>query len=221
LASKAPDSGLGVLVLLGDLLHFDGPDPVTPAHRHPLDSAGRQRTMLRVVVRAVRRVVQHLLTKHERVLIVVVEGNHDTAGTPWLQEILQTHYEDDPRVEVSDNDLPYYAFRFGVNFLGFHHGHKRQKQKLPALFAAMFRALWGQTTKGYIHTGHYHELDEKEHPGTKVMQHPTLAAPDSHALRGGWISEREMSAIHYHADFGQVGRDVVTPEMLSDQREAA
>lgn len=215
LAAKSPDSEEAVLALLGDLLHFDGPDPVTPTHKHPLNAAGTQRSMVRVVVRSIRRVVQHLLAKHARVRIVVVEGNHDMAGTPWLQEILLTHYESDPRVTVSDNDLPFFAMRFGCNFLGFHHGHKKGKEKLPILFAAMFRAIWGQTTKGYIHCGHYHEADEKEHPGVKVIQHPTLQAPGNHSLRGGWISEREMSAIHYHAAFGQVGRDIVTPEMLA------
>lgn len=214
LAAKSPDSETAVLVLLGDLLHFDGPDPVTPSHKHPLDAAGRQRTMIRVVVRSIRRVVAHLLAKHSRLMIVVVEGNHDMAGTPWLQEILLTHYETDPRVEISDNDLPYFAWQFGCNFLGFHHGHKKAKERLPGLFAAMFRAIWGATTKGYIHCGHYHEVDEKEFPGVRVIQHPTISAPGSHALRGGWISEREMTALHYHARFGLRGRDTVTPEML-------
>lgn len=215
LSAKAPPSGRAILALLGDLLHFDGPDPVTPTHRHPLDSAGRQKTMIRTVVRSLRRVVQILLTKHALVDIVVMEGNHDLGGTPWLQELLTAIYENEPRVNVSQNELPFYAMAFGVNFIGFHHGHKRQKQKLPALFSSMFRELWGQTRKGYIHTGHYHEADEKEYPGTRVIQHPTLAAPDSHALRGGWMSEREMAAIHYHIKYGQAGRDFVTPEMLA------
>lgn len=214
LAVQSPDSETAVLALLGDLLHYDGPDPVTPTSRHPVHPDGSQRRMVRSTVRAIRRVVQHLLTKHARVKIVVMEGNHDLAGTPWLQEILLTHYEGNPRVEVSDNTTPFYAMTFGVNFLGFHHGHRKKKEALPILFAAMFRTLWGLTKKGYIHTGHFHQLDEKEHPGVRVMQHSTLQAPGHHTLSGGWMSEREMTAIHYHADFGQVGRSTVTPEML-------
>jgi hypothetical protein len=34
------------------------------------------------------------------------------------------------------------------------------------------------------------------------------------AARGGWMSERQCTAITYHADFGQVCRNTVTPEML-------
>jgi hypothetical protein len=220
LVDKAPDSGTAILAFIGDLLHFDGPDPVTPTHRHPLDAAGRQRGMVRVVVRAIRRVVQVILAKHGRLVVVVCEGNHDLAATPWLREILLTHYENEPRVEVLDKDLPYQAVEFGVNFIGFSHGHKRKKESLPALFVAMFREMWGRTKTGIIHTGHYHSADEKDFPGVRLVQHRTMTAPDSHALRGGWFSEREMASFHYHRLFGPQGRDMVTPEMLGARRAA-
>ncbi|MGZ8339159.1 MAG: hypothetical protein ACXW2U_05540 [Telluria sp.] len=48
----------------------------------------------------------------------------------------------------------------------------------------------------------------------KVIQHSTLAPRDAYASRGGWMSERECTAITYHAKFGQVARNTVTPEML-------
>jgi hypothetical protein len=47
-----------------------------------------------------------------------------------------------------------------------------------------------------------------------VVQHPTLAARDAYASRGGWISERQVSAITYHSKFGQVAKITITPEML-------
>lgn len=214
LANKAPASGLGLLCLLGDLAHFDGPDAVTPTHRHPLDAAARQRAMVKVIVRAIRRVIQVMLLKHKQVRVMVVEGNHDLSSTPWLREILLVHYENNPRVEIIDNDLPYQATEFGVNFIGLHHGHKKKKENLPILFAALFREIWGRTKKGIINTGHYHESNEKDHPGVRVVQHSTLAAPDSHSTRGGWVTNREMVTIHYHEKHGPIGRDIVTPEML-------
>lgn len=214
LANKSPDSGTAILALMGDLLHFDGPDPVTPTHRHPLDAAGRQRTVVRTVWRSLRRVIKILLDKHQRVIVVALEGNHDLSSTPWLRELLITHYEDEPRVEVIDKDLPYQAVEFGVNFIGFSHGHKRKKESLPALFVAMFREMWGRTKTGTIHTGHYHSGDEKDFPGIRLVQHRTITAPDSHSLRGGWFSEREMATFYYHRRFGPQGRDMVTPEML-------
>jgi hypothetical protein len=46
------------------------------------------------------------------------------------------------------------------------------------------------------------------------VQHPTLAARDAYAARGGWMAERQVSAITYHEQFGQVSKITVIPEML-------
>jgi len=48
----------------------------------------------------------------------------------------------------------------------------------------------------------------------KVRQHATLAAPDAHAARGGWLSERQAVCETFHADRGKIGEVVVTPEAL-------
>jgi hypothetical protein len=48
-----------------------------------------------------------------------------------------------------------------------------------------------------------------------VIQHPTLAARDAYASRGGWVAERSVSSITYSDKFGQVARNIITPEMLS------
>ena len=100
--------------------------------------------------------------------------------------------------------------------LAFHHGHLSKNHALPLLFAAQYPVIWGATSKRYIHTGHRHHKDEKEHPGVTVVQHPTLAARDAYAARGGWISEREATAMTYHRKYGLVGRTTVTPEMCDD-----
>jgi hypothetical protein len=50
--------------------------------------------------------------------------------------------------------------------------------------------------------------------GVTVVQHPTLAARDAYAARGGWIADRAAQAITYHKRFGQVGRVMVCPEMV-------
>jgi hypothetical protein len=74
--------------------------------------------------------------------------------------------------------------------------------------------MWGSTTKRYIHTGHRHHTHIKEHSGVTVEQHPTLAARDAYAARGGWIAERQVSSITYSDLYGQVAKNTVTPEMI-------
>jgi hypothetical protein len=123
-------------------------------------------------------------------------------------------YENEPRVEVINSPLPYYVYQHGKTMLAWHHGHLKKNDQLPILFASQFAQVWGQTTKRYAHCGHRHHVEEKEHSGMIVIQHPTLTARDAYAARGGWIAERQATAITYHREFGQVARNTVTPEMI-------
>lgn len=207
----SPDSELGIVNQLGDFLHFDSMSPVTPTSGHILDADSRYQKVVEVAVRILRRVVEHALRKHARVQVYMHEGNHDMTGSIWLRVMFAALYESNPRVVVERSPLPYVALQHGKTFLGFHHGHLSKKGSLPLLFAAKFSEMWGATTKRYIHVGHYHSVDEKEHPGVKVQQHPTLAAADAYAARGGWISERQATSITYSKERGEVSRAVFLP----------
>lgn len=209
-----PASKVAVLNQLGDLLHHDGLLPVTPTSGHVLDADGRFTKMVEVAVRVLRRVIDMLLAKHASVHLILAEGNHDIAGSVWLRTMFKALYEKEPRITVDDSALPYYSYRHGETLLAFHHSHLKKNAQLPLLIAAQFASDWGVTRHRYIHTGNLHHRDEKEYTGAVVIQHPTLAARDAYAARGGWHAERAMDAITYHSRFGQVGRVTVSPEML-------
>lgn len=211
----SPKASVGIINQLGDFLHYDGLTAVTPLHGHILDADGRFSKMVAAAIRILRRVVDLALMHHDRVHVVIAEGNHDMASSVWLRHMFKALYENEPRITVNDNELPYYVYEFGSVMLGFHHGHLAKNGSLPLLFAARYPEIWGRTTKRYCHTGHRHHKDEKEHPGITIVQHSTLAAPDAYAARGGWISEREATAMTYHKEFGLVARNTVTPEMIA------
>lgn len=214
MTQAAPKAKLGVVAQLGDFLHADGISPVTPTSGHVLDADGRFTKVVRVAVQTLRRMVDGALRKHERVVVLMAEGNHDISSSIWLRTMFAALYENEPRVEVMDTPLPYYAIQHGQTMLGWHHGHLKKTDQLPLLFAAQFPAIWGKTEKRYVHTGHKHCVEEREHSGITVIQHPTLAARDAYAARGGWIANRKATAITYHQAHGEVGRVTVTPEML-------
>lgn len=215
MVNASPASRVGFVNQLGDFLHYDSAvAPVTPQHGHILDSDGRFSKMVTTAVRVLRRVIDLALAKHEKVVVLMAEGNHDMASSVWLRVMFRALYENEPRVEVIDSELPYYVHQHGKTMLAFHHGHLKKNDQLPILFAAQFPKVWGETTKRYAHCGHRHHAEEKEHSGITVIQHPTLAARDAYAARGGWMAERQVSAITYHAEYGQVGRVTITPEML-------
>ncbi len=210
----SPRAAVAVVNQLGDFLHYDGLIPVTPTHAHVLDADSRFSKMVRTAIRILRRVVDMSLAHHEKVVVLLAEGNHDPASSVWLRAMFQALYEREPRVHVIDSELPYYVYQHGQTMLAFHHGHLSKNAQLPILFAAQFPKMWGDTTRRYCHTGHRHHVEEKEHSGMTVIQHATLAARDAYAARGGWVADRQVTSITYSNKHGQVARNTVTPEMI-------
>lgn len=214
MVSSAPRARVGVIAQLGDFLHSDGLVPVTPSSGHVLDQDGRFSKIVTAAIRVLRRVVNFALERHEQVYVLMAEGNHDMASSVWLRAMFRALYELEPRVVVIDSELPYYVHQHGETMIGFHHGHMKKNDDLPLLFAAQFPRVWGSSLKRYCHTGHRHHAEEKEHSGMTVIQHPTLSARDAYAARGGWVAERQATAMTFHEKFGLVARNTVTPEML-------
>jgi hypothetical protein len=212
--AQAPDAEIGVFAQLGDFLHWDGMDAVTPASKHLLDADTRFQKLVRVAIRVIRRVINMLLAKHQRVHVLAAEGNHDPASSIWLREWLAAVYECEPRVTVDVSPDPYYGVEHGDTLLLFHHGHKRKPGNIDSVFVSKFREEFGRTKYAYAHMGHMHHIDVKETNLMIVEQHRTLAAPDAYASRGGWVSGRDAQVITYHKKFGEVGRVRISSKML-------
>ena len=214
MVNQSPSAHTAVLNIQGDFLHTDGKTPVTPASKHVLDADSRFPKIRRAAIRIIRSLMAVCLQRHQEVYLIIAEGNHDEESAGWLADLFAVHYEEEPRVTVNDSVLPFYVFEWGSTMLGVHHGHKVKNESLPLLFAAQFPQEWGRTTRREIHCGHRHHRDEKEFNGAVVVQHPTLAARDAYAARGGWIADRAAWAITYHKKYGAVGRVMITTEML-------
>ncbi len=212
---QAPDAQVGILNQLGDFLHWDGMDAVTPTSKHLLDADTRFQKLVRVAIRVVRRIIGMMLEKHEKVHVIMAEGNHDIASSIWLREWLAAIYENEPRVSVDTSPDPYYCYEHGLTALFFHHGHKKRIGNIDDVFVAKFREVYGRTKYAYAHMGHLHHVDVKESNLMITEQHRTLAAADAHASRGGWISGRDAKVITYSKKFGEVGRVTVSVNRVS------
>jgi len=210
----APKADKAIFAQLGDFLHWDGMDAVTPASKHLLDADTRFQKLVRVAIKVVRTVIDMLLRKYPQVHILAAEGNHDPASSIWLREWLCVLYENEPRVTVDTSPDPYYCVEHGQTSLFFHHGHKRRPANVDSVFTAKFREVFGRTKYSYAHMGHLHHIDQKETNLMVVEQHRTLAAPDAYASRGGWISGRDAQVITYHAEHGEVGRVRINSRMV-------
>ena len=215
--SMTPASETAIFANIGDLLHFDGMLPVTPAHKHVLDADTRFQKLIRVAIRSIRYAIRKLLEKHERVHIMNMQGNHDEASSAWLRETFAVFYENEPRVTVETRPDPYYCYEFGKTSLFFHHGHKRKISNIESVFAGKFRDVYGRTKFSYGHLGHLHSKEEKEGNLMIVERHRTLAAPDAYASSGGWLSGRSSCAITYSRDYGEMSRVIAPWELLKCQ----
>jgi hypothetical protein len=212
--SIAPDAHTAYLLDLGDTEHYDSILAVTPTSGNVLDADSRFQKVIRVMIRVIRRVVSMLLEKHAKVVLIKAEGNHNISTSIAAREWLTALYDDEPRVEVDNTARPYHCHQFGQNMLCATHGHKKKFNELPLMFAAMFPKEWGSTKHRYCETGHYHHHKEQEHSGMIVTQHQTLAAPDAHSARGGWLSQRSALVKTYHKEHGLCGYLRITPDML-------
>ena len=220
--SMAPNARRAVLAQIGDLLHYDSYESVTPAHRHILDGDSRFQKMVRVAIRVLRKTVKRLLAKHEFVHIIMADANHDPASGAWLREMFAAFYEDEARLTVDEPATTvdrsagtYYAYPHGDVSLFYHHGHRRKIADIDSVFAGRFREMFGRTKFSYAHLGHLHNDALVSTNLMKVERHETLAAPDAYAANGGWLSGRSAKVITYHKQYGEVGRLTLTPAMVA------
>tara|TARA_B100000497_G_scaffold127868_1_gene171465 strand:- start:5464 stop:6615 length:1152 start_codon:yes stop_codon:yes gene_type:complete len=210
---STPKSKIGMLCNLGDFLHWDGLEQLTPSGKNLLEGDSRYSRIVDIAMTVMDEAVRMMLKKYEKVVFVCAEGNHDIAGSIWLRKFIRKLYANEPRLEVIDNDFPYYAYRHGNTMLCFHHGHKAKMGNLPKVFSSepRFREDWGRSKIAYIHSGHYHHERVIEDAGAITEQHPTLASRDSYATRLGLMSQRGAKVITYSNEDGEVSRITIRP----------
>lgn len=212
--AMSPNAKYGVLAQLGDLMHHDSHESVTPAHRHVLDADSRLQKTIRVVIRVIRQIISMLLQKHEHVHVVMADANHDPASSAWMRELLHAMYEDEPRITVDNSPDTYYAYEHGKTALFYHHGHKRKVANVDDVFVSRFRELYGRANQCYGHIGHLHSDEVVETNLMRIERHRTLAPADAYSSGGGWMSKRDAKVITYHKEHGEVSRITLSPSMV-------
>lgn len=81
MVTSSPAASTCVVSQLGDWLHFDGMQAITPTSHHILDADGRFSKIIQVSVRILRRLIDFCLTRHDKVVVLMAEGNHDMVSS--------------------------------------------------------------------------------------------------------------------------------------------
>jgi hypothetical protein len=210
----APNSRIGVLCNLGDLLHADGMIPETPHSKHVLDVDTRFQKVVRIAIRMIRRAIEILADKHEEVHIIMADANHDPASGAWLRELLSAMYDHNPQISVNTSMDTYYCVEHGKTVVFFHHGHRKKMEQIDNVFVAKFRKIYGNADFCYAHMGHLHHDRSLETNLMTVERHRTLAPADAYSSKSGYVSGRDAKVITYSKRFGEVGRLIISPEMV-------
>lgn len=214
LMRMAPPAEQALVAFLGDFLHYDSFDAVTPTGHNLLDADGRYPKMVRVGVRMMRHMIDAALERHGKVHVIVEIGNHDLSSSIFLMECLRCVYENEPRVTIDTLPSHYHYFKFGKNLIGTHHGHGTKMEKLPMIMAADRAVEWGETKHRYWWTGHIHNRTANDFAGCSVESFRILAPADAWAAQKGYRPIRDMKALVLHAEHGEVARHTVNPDMF-------
>jgi len=174
----------------------------------------RYAEMIHAGVAMLRACIDRALEKHRKVRVVNVCGNHDDVGALWLSLALSLLYEKNKRVEIETSPAKFTYYHHGKVLLGMTHGDTAKLDKLGGVMAADRPELWGQTSHRYWLTGHIHQRKVLEQPGCLVESFRTLAARDAWAAAAGYRSGRDMTALVFHAEHGEVARHRFDVSML-------
>ena len=149
--------------------------------------------------------IDRCLEKHQNVEVVNAVGNHDDQTAYALSIILAEHYRLEPRVEIDTTYNKFYFREFGANLIGVNHGMLKP-EVLYRVMASDRPEAWGRTKYRCWHVGHIHHTQVKEIDGVIVESFRSLKSKDAYETEHGYRAGRDMKAILYHIDHGEIER---------------
>jgi hypothetical protein len=214
LVASAPPAETAIVLNLGDFFHGDTVDNQTRSG-HALDIDSRWAKVMQVGLRAMVYVIERTLSKHQKVIVRNVRGNHDTHASFALALALDCHFANNDRVSVDLSPATYWYYRFGKVLLGASHGDTCKMASLPGIMACDRPEEWGATRFRAFYLGHIHHEKVQEFPGCTVEYFRTLAAKDAWHAGQGYRSGRDMRCVVFHSQFGEIERHRCDVSMLA------
>lgn len=134
--------------------------------------------------------------------IYEVPGNHSRVTDFCLARLLKAFYRTEPSVHVDASTSPYKFHRFGVNLIGFEHGHSIKPIRMSGLLANERRHDWAEVEYKEWHLGDQHRKGSAdfEEQGVSIEHVPGIVAPNSwHRIKS--YNHQKRGAFAYVYDF--------------------
>lgn len=201
LLDKAEPTETGLLVDVGDFTHANGNHNST-FKGTPVDIDTRNYRTMRASAEVMQYMIDRMLDKFKRVIVVVAKGNHNTDPAEAVQLMLEFYYSREKRVQVLPTEGFYHYLEYGKWLLGVHHGDKQKPEALASSMARDMPEAWGRTTHRMWCTGHFHKDALKTLPGVKHKIFGAMPPPDSWHASMGFMGDGEMEMMTFRKEGG-------------------
>ena len=189
-------------VVGNDLFNADNTQGTTTAGTQVESDVRIRKTY--VTVRTVMvRAIEMMRYLADKVLVIVVPGNHDQNTSWYFGDSLALYFSKYPDVEVDNSPSPRKYHTYGNTLIGYTHGHQGKLNDLPLLMTVEARAQYGATKFHEWHTGHRHQTATTESHGIRVRVLPALCPPDKWHAEMGFVGNlRSSEAFHWDKEQG-------------------
>jgi len=202
LVDRSPPSEIGLLVDVGDYTHSNSSHNET-FNGTPLDVDTRHGRVLDVASEGMSYAIEKMLTKFPKVVVVIVQGNHNPDVALAMSRIAAAYFRNEPRVKVLDTNGFFHYIEWGDWLMGFNHGDKIKPEKLVSVMARDMADAWGRCSCRMWALGHFHHQDVKELDGCTVQKFAALPPPDSWHASKGFSSVQAMQMIVFRKSGGR------------------
>lgn len=207
LNARTPKSGHALMIFGGDTLHTNDFSNKTPGHGHILDADSRFEKITDIAIEAISHAIEEVASRHARVSVVVLRGNHDEASHVILKAALKQRYRNSDRIQFPIMQGAARSEKFwlqhGKTMIAAHHGDKMKPQTL-AMICADQCPFWSAAPNRVILTGHRHHLRVEDMPGVTHMTMRALSPPDAYGASFG--GKRGLQAMVFDSRHGLVAQ---------------
>tara|TARA_R110000868_G_scaffold128654_1_gene336889 strand:+ start:3935 stop:4912 length:978 start_codon:yes stop_codon:yes gene_type:complete len=212
-ASGGSDTAL--MLDLGDFGHSDSLHNTTSSGTNHMDMDGDYGDSVGAQVRVYRRSIDLLLASYNKVILMMVRGNHNSSTSRCMNVMLQAFYASEPRLTVLDNAHKFQHITYGNNLLVTHHGDRMKPQRAFEYVARSLSKEWGQCEHKHMLMGHIHHHTATELGSMLIETFQALPAGDAWHSDSGYGAKRTMSSIVYCKIHGEIQRHKVGIGQLS------
>lgn len=211
LFQHSPNSKIGIIADLGDLLEVDNDKNMTPKSGNVLDVDTRYPKILRAAYEGLIYAVNCALQKHELVYFYNITGNHDINAGVAVREVIRMAFLNNPRVIIDDTPRNIKYHQHGSTLIQFAHGDSMKMQAAGEVMAHDCQSIFSSTIHRFAHFGHTHKDAVVDTRLCRAESHRNIASLNAWAFNHGYrCNPGTMKSITYHVNHGEVSRQLYT-----------